>query len=462
MAAFDQSATEDGNGMNNFIGGQAVVIGAGVAGLSAARAAADYFERVVVLERDALPSDAAHRKGTPQSRHVHGLLASGLSALNELFPQFTDDLDRGGAIPLRAGLDVRTERPGYDPFPQRDLGWVSQAMSRPLVELTLRRGIAQCAGIEVRQRCRVENLVAAPGSASVTGVRFENLGGSEETIPADLVIDASGRGTLTLQLLKSAGLAVPEETSIGTDMTYASAAFAIPDDAPTDWKGVVTFGAAPQDARGAIMLPLEGGRWIVSVGEAHSQGMPADAQGFLEYVRTLRTPTIYNAIKHAKPLSEVVRFGSPESVRRHYEKLTSFPRGLLPIGDALCRFNPIYGQGMTVAVQEACLLRNILSNLSAEAEPLARLASSFFEGAQALLDTPWAVANMDFIFPKTRGQRPADLANTVKFGIALNRLAAEDPSIHKLMVEVQMLLKPRSAYRDPELMRRVAAAMAEI
>jgi phytoene dehydrogenase-like protein len=122
--------------MRNLIGAQAVVVGAGLAGLTAARAVADYFERVVVLERDVLPSDAAHRKGTPQSRHVHGLLASGLGALNELFPQFTEDLDRSGAVQLRAGLDVRIERPGYDPFPQRDLGWISRAMSRPLVELT--------------------------------------------------------------------------------------------------------------------------------------------------------------------------------------------------------------------------------------------------------------------------------------------------------------------------------------
>jgi 2-polyprenyl-6-methoxyphenol hydroxylase-like FAD-dependent oxidoreductase len=462
MAALDQSGNRDGEDMANFIGGQAVVVGAGVAGLTAARAVADYFERVVVLERDVLPADAAHRKGTPQSRHVHGLLASGLGALNELFPQFTEELDLGGAIPLRAGLDVRVERPGYDPFPQRDLGWVSRAMSRPLVELTLRQGISRCANIELRQHRRVKNFVAAPRTAIITGIRFENVGGSEETIPADLVVDASGRGALTLQLLESVGLAAPEETSIGVDMTYASAAFAIPDDAPAGWKGVMTFGAAPQDTRGAILLPLEGKRWIVSVGEAHSPGMPADAAGFLEYLGTLRTPTICNAITHAEPLSEVVRFGFPESVRRHYERLTSFPRGLLPVGDALCRFNPIYGQGMTVASQEACLLRNVLSTLAAEREPLAGLASAFFEGAQALIETPWAVANLDFIFPQTRGKRPADLENTVKFGIALNRLAAKDPSVHKLMVEVQMLLKPRSAYRDTELMRRVAAAMTEI
>ena len=447
--------------MKTLIGGQAVVVGAGVAGLTAARAVANYFERVIVLERDPLPTDATHRKGTPQSRHLHGLLASGLTALNELFPRFTEELDLAGAVKIRAGLDVRNERPGYDPFPQRDLGWDSRAMSRPLVELLLRKGISQSGNIELRQRCRVESFIAAPGSHAVTGVRFENVGGSEESLAGDLVIDASGRASLTQQLLQSLGLPSAEETIIGTDTTYASVVFAIPEDAPIDWKGVLTFGAPPEDRRGALLLPLEGNRWIVSVGEMHSQSSLTEVSEFLEYVKTLRTPTIYNAIRHAKPLSDVARFGTPESIRRHYERLSTFPRGLLPIGDAICRFNPIYGQGMTVAAQEACLLRNVLTTLAGEHDPLARLAPAFFEGAHALTDTPWAVANMDFVFPQTRGQRPADLANTFKFGTALNRLAAQDPGIHKLMVEVQMLLKPRSVYRDPELMRRITAVMSE-
>jgi 2-polyprenyl-6-methoxyphenol hydroxylase-like FAD-dependent oxidoreductase len=445
----------------SLVGRRAVVVGSGLAGLTAARALADYFEQVIVLEQDVLPAHAAHRAGTPQSRHLHVLLPGGLHALNELFPQFTDDLDQSGAVQLRVGLDVRVERPGYDPFPQRDLGWLSRYMSRPLLEFALRKRVAQCGNVELRPHCRVRNFLATSESAAIAGVGCEYVDGSAETLPVDFVVDASGRGSLTLKLLQSVGQSAPAETAIGIDMAYATSVFDIPNDAPTDWKGVMVLGAAPHDVTGAQLLPLEGNRWMVTVGEGHSDGLPADAAGFLGCVRRLRTPTIHDAIKHAKPLGDVARFGFPASVRRHYERLPTFPRGLLCIGDALCRFNPVYGQGMAVAAQEACLLRRVLSTLASERDPLLRLASVFFDAAQAILETPWAMANLDFVFPQTRGQRPADLERTIKFGIALNRLAAEDPSVHKLMLEVQTLLKPRSVYRDPDLLRRVTAAMAQ-
>src|SRR5580704_13051860 len=141
------------------IGRQAVVVGAGLAGLTAARVLADHFEQVIVLEGDVLPASAAHRTGTPQSKHLHGLLPSGLNALNELSPGFSDDLDRGGAVPLRVGLDVRMERPGYDPFPQRDLGWFAYAVSRPTIERAVRRRVESRANTTLRQRCRVRELL---------------------------------------------------------------------------------------------------------------------------------------------------------------------------------------------------------------------------------------------------------------------------------------------------------------
>jgi 2-polyprenyl-6-methoxyphenol hydroxylase-like FAD-dependent oxidoreductase len=185
-----------------------------------------------------------------------------------------------------------------------------------------------------------------------------------------------------------------------------------------------------------------------------------DAEGFLTYAKALRTPTIYNAISHAKRLDGVARYGFPESVRRHFERLDYFPRGLLPIGDAICRFNPVYGQGMSVAAQEACLLQRLLERLGAESNPIAGLAPTFFTEVQPLIETPWSVATLDFVFPDTRGQRPADFETTLRFGIALTRLAAEDPAVHKLTAEVQNLLKPRSVYGDPALVQRVLAVMA--
>jgi len=442
------------------LGKRAVVVGAGMGGLTAARALANSFETVLVLERDTLPAEAEHRAGIPQGKHVHALLAGGQRALDELFPGFEDDLVRSGAVPMRAGLDLRTERPGFDPFPQRDLGIRAYALSRPQVEFLVRRRVQEVAGIELRQGCRVQELVAREDGSTVTGVRYVDRDGATVTASAELVVDASGRGTLTLELLEALGQAAPEETTIGVDVNYATAVFAIPDDAPSDWKGVFTF--AGSDGRGALMLPLEGRRWILTIAGRHAVKPPGDEVGFMAFTRQLRTPTIYNAIEHAKRLGEIVRFGFPASTYRHHEGLTTFPRGLLPLGDAICRFNPVYGQGMSVAAQEARALDRLLSDLAAQPDPLAGLAPAFFKWAAELIEAPWASAAIpDFVHPETRGKRPENFEQMLKYGLAMGKLAARDPDVHRLTAEVQHLLKPRSVYQDPALVQRVLAIMVE-
>jgi 2-polyprenyl-6-methoxyphenol hydroxylase-like FAD-dependent oxidoreductase len=209
-------------------------------------------------------------------------------------------------------------------------------------------------------------------------------------------------------------------------------------------------------------LPLEGERWIVTVAGRHGDNPPGDWDGFMTYAQQLRTPTIYNAIKHARRLGRVTRFRFRASAYRHYERLAAFPRGLLPLGDALCQFNPVYGQGMSVAAQEAQALGQLLATRAAERDPLEGLAPAFFAAASALIETPWAMAAIpDFVYPETRGERPADLEQRFKVGSVLNQLAARDPAVHKLMAEVQHLLKPRSALQEPELMQRVRTVLAE-
>jgi 2-polyprenyl-6-methoxyphenol hydroxylase-like FAD-dependent oxidoreductase len=441
------------------LGRQAIVVGAGMGGLTAARALANHFETVLVLERDALPAEAEHRAGIPQGRHVHALLAGGQQALAELFPGFEDDLVRAGAVSLRAGLDVRAERPGFDPFPQRDLGIRGYALSRPLVEMIVRRRVQQVTNIELRQGCRVQELVAREDGRGVTGVRYIDAASQTVTASAELVVDASGQGALTLGLLEALGQAPPEETTIGVDVNYATALFAIPDDAPADWKGVFTFGS---EGRGGLMLPLEGGRWILTIAGRHAVKPPGDEAGFMAFTRHLRTQTIYRAIEHAERLGEIVRFGFRASTYRQYETLTAFPRGLLPLGDAICRFNPVYGQGMSVAAKEARALDRLLGDVAAEPDPPAGLAAAFFARAAALIEAPWASAAIpDFVHPETRGKRPENLEQMLRYGLAMARLAARDPDVHRLTVEVQHLLKPRSVYQDPALVQRVLAVMAE-
>ena len=445
------------------IGKQAIVVGAGIGGLAAAGAAADHFEHVIILERDSLPSSLEPRAGTPQAQHTHALLGGGKHALESLFPGFTAALMGAGAVCYRAGLDLLAELPGFDPFPQRDVGWDAYSMSRPLIEKVVRQQLQKRQNIEIRESSRVEKILTSDtNGGTVSGVRVADRDAPGETLRADLVIDSSSRGALSIAALHTTDHPVPAKTTVGIDMAYATTVFSIPDDAPHNWKGVYTFPDAPQGKRGALMLPIEGNRWILSVGGAHGDAPPGDLKGFLAFAEQLRTQTIYNAIKNAKPASEVVRFAFPESVWRRFERLDSFPRGLLPFGDVICRFNPIYGQGMSVAAKEACVLRDLFDARATERDPLEALAQTFFAEIQDVLDTPWATAAVaDFVYPETRGDRPADLESTLKFGQAMVALAARDADVHKLRLEVMNLLKPRSVYRDPDFVARVRGVMAE-
>ncbi len=448
--------------MSNVIGKRAIVVGAGMGGLTAARVLADYFEQVLILERDVLPSDADARSGVPQGRHVHALLAGGQRALCELFPGLDDDLNRTGAVELRVGLDLRMERPGFDPFPQRDLGFSSYAQSRPQLELCVRQRVLSYPNIELQTQCRVRHFVARTDGRAVTGLQCTYGNGTAITHEADLILDASGRGGLTLDLLSAIGHAQPEETTIGVDLCYATTIFEIPDQPPNDWKAAMTMAQGSENPRAGLLMPMEDNRWIVSLGGQKGCEPPGDAEGFMAFAEQLRTPTIYRAISQAKRLSEVARFQFNESAYRHYEQLDTFPRGLLPLGDAFCRFNPIYGQGMSVAAQEARLLSRLLASRSDDPDPLDGLATAFFAEIGGILETPWTMSAVpDLANPKTRGERPPNLDQLLQRGRAMAKLAACDPEVHKLTAEVASLLKPRSVYQDPDLMARVEAMMAE-
>lgn len=447
--------------MSSYIGKRALVIGAGMAGLAAARALSNHFEHVLVLDRDDLPPDATHRAGTPQSRHVHGILSGGLCALNEMFSGFTNHLAQAGGVEIDFAFDLRIERGGFDPFPQRKLDIITYCASRPLIEFTTRQLVGQQPNVKFRQGCRVREILATPDHAIVTGVRCESANGRSEMLPADLVIDASGRGALALELLKSIGRPAPEETSIGMDIGYSTGTFEIPDDLDRNWKCVATMPHAPQTSRGAFLFPREGKQWTLTLFGMHDDKPPGNWEGFLSYAKSLRTQTVYNAISMARQIGEIHRFVLPASVLRHFERLNDFPRGLLPLGDSICRFNPVFGQGMSVAAIEAAHLNRLLSDRAGDSGPLAELAKSYFEVVQDLIKTPWSAATLDLAYPRTLGARPADLQNTLKFGAGVFTLAARDPAVHKLYAEVQHLLKPNSVYREPAFVERVQAIMAE-
>jgi 2-polyprenyl-6-methoxyphenol hydroxylase-like FAD-dependent oxidoreductase len=443
------------------IGKHAVVIGAGMSGLAAAQALVSHFEEVTVIERDELSSGAIARTGVPQGKQAHALLGGGIKALEELFPGFARDIVQAGAVVVDPGFDALLEYPNLDPFPRSKWNWFIYSLTRPLIELSMRRRLEQQSNVTLRGGRRAQEIVGTPDGALVTGVRVETPDGNQETIPADLVIDASRHGALTLSFLRAAGQPVPEVTTIGVDIRYGTGLFALCPGALNEFKAVVTFPEAPENVHYGYLIPVENACYQLLLVGRGEDAPPTDGRAFLDYAQNLSTPTIYDAMKGAKPLSDIARYGFPESKWRHFGRLDRFPRGLLPTGDAICRLNPVYGQGITVAAQEANTLRRLLSTHAATGDPLATLAREFLAEAEALIEQPWAISAIpDFIYPQTRGQRPEDLEYRLKSQLALMRIAARDASVYKLLSEVRHLLKPLTVLDETELVRRVEAEMA--
>jgi 2-polyprenyl-6-methoxyphenol hydroxylase-like FAD-dependent oxidoreductase len=443
--------------MPNPILKQAVVIGAGMEASPRPKPSRPHFEKVIVLDRDSLPDAPAPRLGTPQARHTHGLLAGGCRALEFLFPGIELDLVEAGAVRMRVQLDMRLEAPGFDPFRQRDLGFDQFCLSRP--ERVCRRRVERERNIEFRPRTRVTEVTASPDNGAVAGVRFEDTRGTPGGLAADLVVDASGRASPTLRFLEAIGSAKPAAVEIGIDQAYATAIFERPEDAPADWLGVIHTQTPPGSSRFGIILPMEGRRWSVSLCVNH-EASPGDIDGFIAFAKSFRMPTIYNAIRSAKRVGDIARFGMPCSVLRAFDKLGRFPRGLVPLGDSVCRFPPINGQGMSVAAQEAHVLASLFESRRGRVDPLDGLAEAFFGEIQPLLEAPWAVAMGDLVYPQTRGEWPPDFETRIQYARALMRLAAEDYETYKIVFEVRSLLKPQSALREPELASRVMSMMA--
>jgi 2-polyprenyl-6-methoxyphenol hydroxylase-like FAD-dependent oxidoreductase len=276
--------------MSDTLGRRAVVVGAGIGGLSMAGALAKYFEQVEVLERDRLTASAASRPGTPQDRHPHGLLAGGPQALGEIFSGFERDLARAGAVPVKIAHEIQFERADVGVLPKRDFGISLLCASRPLIELVLRRRAEAVANIALRPECRATGLVPAKAGAGVQGIRFDGGSGRSETLEADLVVNASGRGALTLTLLDALGCERPTQTEIGVDISYATVVVSVPPNASPDWKLVLTQPDPPAVALHAVLVPTEDSHWTIAIADHNATARLETWDSFLEACRSLTTP----------------------------------------------------------------------------------------------------------------------------------------------------------------------------
>ena len=426
--------------------GNAVVIGSGMAGLLAARVLADFYPRVTIVERDTLPENIEARKGVPQGRHAHGLLGKGQEVIEQFFPGIVSELLIQGAV---CGSGRFFSGGGYHcPV---DFGTDSLRVSRPCLEATVRTRLMSLANVQLLENCSVLGVTAAQDRQRVTGISFARgqANTPAETLPADLVIDASGRGSRAARWLEELGYAKPETEIVEVDMGYTSR-FYRRQAHHLNGDVIANIAASPASMRACGMMAQEGERWIVTLAGYFGDFPSTDEAGFLDFARSLAVSDVYDVIKTATPLTEPVTFRFPSNQWRHYEKLTRFPAGFLPIGDAICSFTPIYGQGITVAALEALSLQQCLRT---ETE---NLAQRFFRDMSKVVDIPWSitVGNDRRLSKQDKASSPKDRL----LGWYMPRLhvaARHDPVVSLAFRKVANLYEPPTSLLHPRIMRRV-------
>ena len=436
--------------MDRQIGERAVMLGASMAGLLAAKVLSDSYGQVTVIDRDELPEASTHRRGVPHGRHIHGLLARGQQALEELFPGLTGELVAHGVPAGDMQADTRLFFSGHR-LRQAPAGLVVLCASRPVLEGRVRARVRALPNMRLVDRCDVVGLATTPDRRRVTGARLLRRadGSAEEALGADLVVDATGRGARTPAWLEALGYPRPEREQVRVGLGYASRIYRLPPDALGGDLAVLHAATPPHPRAGALQV-LEGDRWMVTLAGILGDHPPTDPVGFLDFARSLRFPDIYQAVRDAEPLDDPVAFRFPASVRHRYEKLDRFPGGLLVMGDAVASFNPIYGQGMSVAALEALALRRHLEHGTA---PRPR---NWFRELARVVDVPWDIAaGGDLVFPGVQGRRTAKVRLVNAYLARLHAAAAHDADLAGAFLRVAGLVAPPGSLLRPGVAARV-------
>ena len=441
------------NQPNGRLGKRAIVIGGSIGGLLTARVLRDFFTEVTIIERDACSDDFEPRKGVPQGKNVHVIFGGGIRVINRLFPGFFDSLATAGSVVCDFSKDLCWYHGGvWKARPKLDL--VSYWQSRPFLESNLRQRLRNDSDIQILEKCAVVGLIASSDKSRITGVEVRRSEGEEKTeqLEADLVVDASGRGSQTARWLETFGYARPEETTVEVNIGYASRMYEPTPDRTRDWQIMALYGTPPKSTRTGYIFPIEGGRWLVSEVGFLKDYPPDDDAGFLEFARGMELPDFYEAIKDARPLTPISTFKFPANRWHHYERVSRFPTGMLVIGDAISTFNPVYGQGMSVCALEVDALRQLLEHCQSRGAIPADLARQFFRRAAKIIETPWMLATQsDFLYPQTNGKRPLR-TNPLNFYLArVLQLCSGNERIVKTFYEVMHFVKKPTALFHPSV-----------
>ncbi|MBM2618852.1 hypothetical protein JIG36_25160 [Actinoplanes sp. LDG1-06] len=425
------------------------MIGAGIAGLAAARVLSERFAQVVVLDRDVLPSEPVPRRGVPQGHQPHILLAGGMRTFNELFPGFEDELIAAGGTRFDTGLGLCSYRMGRR-WPSAPTGVSLVSATRPCIEAIVRSRVDARPTVTIRDRVAVSKLLgsatAARKATTVTGVVLDD----GEEIRADLVVDCSGRGARSDRWLAALGLPTPGLLEVKVGVSYTSRYYRRRPGDLTGWSAIFILPTPPGEHLSGLALPVEGDRWLAGIGGWHVTEPPADAESFEGHAHGLPDPILSELLDRAEPVSDLVTTRFPSSRRRLFEQLPEPPAGYVALGDAVCSFNPVYGQGMTCAAMSAIALGRALDEHGRQA------ARPYYAAVARILDVPWSFAvGGDFSFPQTTGPRPRGFAVRRWYSRRIAWASQIDSGVNATFARVQHLVDPPSTLMRPAFVVRV-------
>ncbi|MER6532084.1 FAD-dependent monooxygenase [Streptomyces sp. NPDC001508] len=428
-----------------------VVIGGSVSGLFAAAALVEHAD-VTLVERDILPEGPAPRRGVPQARHAHLVWSGGVVAFDELLPGLVTDLTNRGARLVHIMGDMVSRAPNeiwfrrFTSTHHRNL-----VCSRDLLDAVIRDRVLSSHGITVRDNTAALRL---EGNATrVTGVRVRSEDRQEEVLAADLVIDASGRGSRAPQWLKELGLPRIAERQVNAGVAYATRLYRAPGKSTDLQFPLVNVQANPATApgRGGIILPIEDGRWIVTLSGTRGGEPTDDPAAFTDFALALGDPVIGELIKDAEPLGEISTTRSTANQRRYFEKLHHWPDGFTVIGDAIAGYNPVYGHGITVAAQSALALRHVLDSTDitrpGTAQRLLHAATRPVAGA-------WDLAiGQDIFYPGASDRPPTRIERALaRFVDRAVATGARNPRALGALLDVMSLEKPATRLFSPDML----------